>query len=88
MEGSPAGSGTGALFRCNAVDGLGGPGDCVGASGRVCLIQRGSISFADKVLECQNQGGIAAIVFNNAEALFSGTFSVLGGRGSPAACAS
>ena len=32
-----------------------------GALGKVCLIQRGSISFADKVLNCQNSGGIGAV---------------------------
>ncbi len=73
MEGSPAGSGSGDLFRCNAVDGLGSPGDCAGATGRVCLIQRGAISFADKVQECESQGGTGAVIYNNAPALFSGT---------------
>ncbi|MCH7667488.1 MAG: S8 family serine peptidase [Acidobacteria bacterium] len=73
MQGSPAGTGTGALFRCNAVDGLGSPGDCAGADGKVCLIKRGDITFADKVVECQDQGGTAAVIFNNSDALFSGT---------------
>lgn len=73
MIGSPAGSGSGALFRCNAVDGLGSPGDCAGAAGQVCLIQRGNISFAEKVQECEAQGGTGAVIYNNAPALFSGT---------------
>ncbi len=73
MEGSADGSSTGDLFECKAVDGLGSPDDCAGASGQVCLIQRGSISFADKVAECQSQGGVAAVIYNNAPALFSGT---------------
>jgi subtilisin family serine protease len=73
MEGSVNGSGTGNLFVCKAVDGLGSPGDCAGASAKVCLIERGSITFAEKVAECQNQGGVAAIIYNNAPALFSGT---------------
>lgn len=73
MEGSADGSSTGNLFVCEAVDGLGSDGDCAGASGQVCLIQRGSISFADKVAECQIQGGVAAVIYNNAPALFSGT---------------
>ena len=73
MEGSPDTSATGTLFRCNAVDGLGSPGDCAGANGYVCLISRGSISFAEKVQECEAQGGVGTVIFNNTAALFSGT---------------
>jgi serine protease len=36
------------------------------ASGKVCLIQRGDISFADKVKNCKDAGGVAAIIYNNA----------------------
>jgi serine protease len=71
--GSAEGDVTGNLYRCNAVDGLGSPGDCSGASGQVCLIQRGSISFAEKVQECQRRGGLAAVIFNSSDALFTGT---------------
>jgi subtilisin family serine protease len=35
-------------------------------TGKVCLISRGNISFADKVLNCQTSGGIGAVIFNNA----------------------
>lgn len=73
MEGSSKGSANGALFRCNAVDGLGSPGDCAGATGSVCLISRGDITFAEKVQECESAGGNAAVIFNSADALFSGT---------------
>jgi len=72
MEGSPNSSATGDLFLCA---GLGSPGDCAGAAGKVCLIARGDISFADKALECSAQGGVGAVIFNNADALFSGTFA-------------
>jgi subtilisin family serine protease len=34
-------------------------------SGKVCLIQRGNISFGDKVTNCQSSGGIGAIIYNN-----------------------
>ncbi len=78
MEFSPNGSGAGDLFRCNAVDGLGSPGDCAGASGKVCLIQRGTLSFADKVAECADNGGAAAVIYNNTAALFSGTLGAEG----------
>lgn len=36
-----------------------------GASGKVCVIDRGVISFADKINNCGNSGGIGAIVVNN-----------------------
>ena len=74
MEGSNQTPRTGDLFRCNAVDGLGSPGDCAGASGKVCLISRGDLSFAEKAVECEAQGGVGVVIFNNSDALFSGTF--------------
>jgi len=73
MEGSPQVSDSGALFLCNAVDGYGTSGDCAGAGGKVCLISRGNLTFAEKVLECENNGGVGAVIYNNAGALFSGT---------------
>lgn len=74
MEGSNQNPRTGPLHRCNAVDGFGSPGDCAGAAGSVCLISRGNISFAEKAVECQSQGGVGVVIFNNSAALFSGTF--------------
>jgi serine protease len=44
-----------------------------GASGKVCLIQRGEISFHDKVKNCEDSGGLGAIIYNNAAGSFSGT---------------
>jgi serine protease len=38
---------------------------CVGAIGKVCLIERGDNTFQNKALNCQNGGGIAAIVYDN-----------------------
>lgn len=72
MTGSPTATATGNLFKCT---GLGNPGECEGASSSICLIQRGSISFAAKVQECQNQGGLGVIIYNNAPGLFSGTLN-------------
>jgi len=74
MEGSAQTSASGALFECSAVDGLGSPGDCAGATGKVCLIERGNITFADKAMECVLRGGVGVVIYNNAPALFSGTF--------------
>jgi len=74
MEGSEQVSASGLLFRCNANGGFGAPGDCAGAGGKVCLISRGEITFAEKAVECETAGGVGVVIFNNADALFSGTF--------------
>lgn len=60
--------------------GLGNPGDCQtgGATGFVALIQRGTISFADKVTNAMNQGAAAAIIYNNAAGDFTGTLGAAG----------
>ncbi|SHF90359.1 Peptidase inhibitor I9 [Microbulbifer donghaiensis] len=68
MEGSPMGSATGALEDCGT-----GESACTSAAGKVCLIQRGNISFADKVLNCEAGGGIAAVVYNNEPGMLNGT---------------
>ena len=69
MEGSPHAQATGAL----ADFGLGDTPVAGSMTGKVCLISRGSISFADKVLNCQNSGGVAAIIYNNAPGDVDGT---------------
>ncbi len=43
------------------------------ASGKVCVIDRGVISFFDKVQNCENSGGIAAILVNNEPGVLAGT---------------
>jgi len=62
------GSATGSLYnfaKGEAIDS--------GASGNVCLIERGNISFYDKVKACQDSGGVGAILYNNAPGGFGGT---------------
>ena len=68
MDGSPKGSVSAPLADF-------GLGDVVDTSvaGKVCLIQRGNIAFSDKVLNCQNSGGVGAIVYNNVAGGFAGT---------------
>jgi len=44
-----------------------------GANGKVCVIERGVISFHDKVLNCENSGGIGAIIYNNVAGMLYGT---------------
>lgn len=68
MDGSPKLSRTGAL----ADFGLGGA-VMGGMTGKVCLIQRGTYDFATKVSNCQNSGGVGAVVYNNAAGGFGGT---------------
>ena len=36
-----------------------------GANGNVCVIDRGVISFADKINNCANSGGVGAVIVNN-----------------------
>ena len=43
------------------------------ASGKVCLIDRGNISFFDKVANCEASGGIGAIIINNEAGMLYGT---------------
>lgn len=68
MDGSWRGSGSGPLVGCGIGD-----APCSGATGKVCLIQRGTVSFADKVLNCQGGGGVAAIIYNNVDGPLLGT---------------
>jgi subtilisin family serine protease len=36
-----------------------------GANGNICMIDRGVVSFHDKVLNCENSGGVGAVIINN-----------------------
>jgi subtilisin family serine protease len=68
MDGSPLKTATAALADF-------GLGDKINAAvaGKVCLIARGTIDFAVKVANCQNSGGIGAVVYNNVAGGFAGT---------------
>lgn len=69
MDGSPVGAVTSAaLVDCGL-----GTSTCSGASGMVCLIQRGTNTFAEKVLACQNGGGVGAVIYNNTTGMLFGT---------------
>jgi serine protease len=72
MEYSPYGAATGTL-----VDG----GRCLAQGdweGSVVLCERGDATFYDKVMNVQNGGGVAAVVYNNEPGLFSGTLGKKG----------
>ncbi|RUO27481.1 S8 family serine peptidase [Aliidiomarina sanyensis] len=68
MDGSPDGDVSGSLVDCGL-----GTSTCQGAQGNVCLMQRGQVSFADKVLACQNGGGVGAVIYNNESGPLNGT---------------
>lgn len=68
MDGSPVATVTAPL----ADFGLGTATDAAMA-GKVCLIKRGTISFATKVSNCQASGGVGAVVYNNVAGALNGT---------------
>ncbi len=43
------------------------------ASGKICMIDRGVISFYDKVRNCEDSGGVGAIIINNEPGMLYGT---------------
>ena len=71
MVGSPNASATGPL----ADFGLGDTPAPGSMAGKVCLIQRGNISFSDKVLNCQSSGGLGAVIYNNVPGELAGTLN-------------
>jgi subtilisin family serine protease len=44
-------------------------------AGKVCLIQRGNITFAEKVQNCVDSGGVGAVIYNNVPGSFAGTLN-------------
>lgn len=67
MGGSVLGESVGELVDCGLAE-----TPCA-ASGDICLIKRGNITFADKALACQAGGGVAAIIYNNTAGELLGT---------------
>ena len=55
-----------------------------GANGNICVIDRGIISFHDKVLSCENSGGIGAIIINNETGMLYGTLGTTNSTTIPA----
>lgn len=66
MENS--GTASGSLFFMSTAESTNS-----GANGKVCLIDRGVISFHDKVANCEASGGIGAIIVNNEAGMLYGT---------------
>jgi subtilisin family serine protease len=68
MDGTPAASVVAPLANFGTGETLDVP-----VAGKVCLIQRGNISFAQKVLNCQASGGVGAVIYNNVAGALYGT---------------
>jgi subtilisin family serine protease len=75
FEFSPTGTATGSL----AAAGLGTTADVAGVdlTGKIALIQRGSITFAEKVANTAAAGASAAVIYNNQPGIISGTLGSL-----------
>ncbi|MEM0515757.1 S8 family serine peptidase [Pseudoalteromonas sp. YIC-827] len=43
------------------------------AQGKVCVIDRGNVSFHDKVANCEASGGVGAVIVNNEDGVLYGT---------------
>ena len=67
------GAATGAL--ADAGHAFEGDVPAEGLDGRIALIERGTITFEEKVNRVADAGAVAAIIFNNERGLFNGTFS-------------
>ncbi|MXZ92443.1 MAG: M20/M25/M40 family metallo-hydrolase [Chloroflexi bacterium] len=70
------GSATGQATAVLELVGLAQPEDvpAAGLEGKIALIERGEISFADKVSRVQIAGAVAAIIYNNRPGNFRGNF--------------
>jgi len=66
------GSGTADLTAELAGCGL-GLETCTDVADKICLIERGEVSFGQKVASCEAGGGVGAIIYNNEPGNFSGT---------------
>lgn len=67
-------AGTGAVTGTLHACGIGNPGDFPTAvNGNIALIQRGTLTFAEKVANAMAAGARAAVIYNNATGNFNGT---------------
>lgn len=68
MTGSSLGTVTGTLADCGR-----GTESCGDMTGKICLFERGDVPFFQKVNQCEADGGMGAIVRNNAPGMLVGT---------------
>ena len=68
MTNSTDGTANAALASCGL-----GETTCTNVANKICLIERGNVSFVQKVQSCEDGGGLAAIIYNNTTGDFGGT---------------
>lgn len=68
MVGSPQTDAQALLAYCGIA-----AAPCPDSVDKICLIERGAYVFWEKVLACQNGGGIGAFIYNNLPGPFGGT---------------
>ena len=71
FSGGVTGSAIGNTIDCGIGD-----SQCLDATEKICLIERGVTFFTEKVENCQAGGGIGAIIYNNVEGPIRGTLGV------------
>ena len=72
-------SAAGSTFWMNTAEGTD-----AGAFGKICVIDRGMVSFFDKVNNCQQSGGIGAVIINDEPGVLSGTLGATNTTSIPA----
>ncbi len=78
MSADSTGYAASAMENAGSASGVGyymGTAEAVdsGANGSVCVIDRGNISFHDKVANCEASGGVGAVIINNEPGMLYGT---------------
>jgi len=68
FTGGVLGNATGDIVDCGIGD-----SQCADASNKICLIERGTSTFVDKVTNCEAGGGVGAIIYNNETGSLNGT---------------
>lgn len=68
FTGGVFGNATGDIVDCGIGD-----SQCADASNKICLIERGTSTFVDKVTNCEAGGGVGAIIYNNETGSLNGT---------------
>mmetsp|Transcript_20158 Transcript_20158/g.24706 ORF Transcript_20158/g.24706 Transcript_20158/m.24706 type:complete len:611 (-) Transcript_20158:298-2130(-) len=69
LENGPVASTVANIVNCRLGN------DVCDASGKICLIERGVTTFAEKVMNCQENGGVGVIIYNNEIGDVLGTLS-------------
>jgi len=67
MEGTPSREFSGTLSSCGKAF-----EECEDVFNKICLIERGTTFFTEKIANCKLGGGRAAIIYNNVEGIFLG----------------